>query len=73
MERGRWTWHTTFLWSTRTILLGSLEPVHHLKQLQQPSESYHGGCTFGRQERIVGSVAGSFQQPSGERESVARQ
>src|SRR5262249_30915269 len=48
----------SFLWSTRTLLLGGLQSAHHLKQVEQPSDSYHGSCTFGRQERIVGSMAG---------------
>ena len=62
--RGRETWHTSFLWSTRTILLSGLQSGDHLEEVQQPSESYHGSCSFGRQERIVGSVAGSFPLPS---------
>ena len=61
---GRRTWHTSFLWSTRTILLSGLQPADHGEQVEQPSESYHGREWFGRQERIVGTVTGSFRRPT---------
>jgi hypothetical protein len=63
-RRRRWTWHTRFLWTARTLMLRCSQPGDHCAQAEQPSKSYHGWRRLGRQERIVGTVTGFSRLPS---------